>query len=241
MATMNLSAHKREDLSNTTTKSQRVKGNIPGVFYFKNSPAIPITVKDTALHPFIYTSEVRLINLQIEGAGKSQNCILKDVQFDPVSDKPIHFDLLGISEHEKINVNVPIKLVGAPVGVRDGGVIQHTMHTVEVECLPQDIPSHIDVNIEHLAIGDSVHVSDIVLKNFVVLDSPESTIVAVVPPAIEVVEAPPAEGEAAEESAEPEVISKGKKDEEEGEETKDKEKDKGQDKDKDKDKGKDKK
>jgi large subunit ribosomal protein L25 len=239
MATMNLSAHKREDLTNTTTKTQRKKGNIPGVFYFKNSPAIPITVKDTALNPFIYTSEVRLINLQIEGAAKPQNCILKDVQFDPVSDKPIHFDLLGISEHEKINVNIPIKLVGVPVGVRDGGVIQHTLHSVEVECLPQDIPSHIDVNIEHLTIGDSVHINEIVLKNFVILDNPESTIVAVVPPAIEVVETPVVEGEAAEESAEPEVISKGKKDEEDGEEPKDK--DKGQDKDKDKDKGKDKK
>jgi large subunit ribosomal protein L25 len=220
MATVNLSAQKREDLTNTTTKSARKKGYIPGVFYYKNAPSIAITVKDTALNPFVYTSEVRIINLQIEGADKPHNCILKDIQFDPVSDKPIHFDLLGISENEKIKVEVPFKLVGVPVGVRDGGVVQHTMHSVEVECLPAYIPSHIDVDISQLSIGNSVHISDIKIDNVEILFSPEASIVAVVPPAVEKVETP-AEGEAAAETAaEPEVIAKGKKEEEEGEEKK---------------------
>ena len=224
MATMTLNAHKRVDLTNTTTKTNRKKGSIPGVFYYKNTPAIPILVKDTALNPFVYTSEVRLINLQIEGADKPYNCILKDIQFDPVSDKPIHFDLLGISEHEKIKVEIPVKLVGTPAGVKEGGVIQHILHSIEVECLPQDIPSHIEVNIEPLNIGDSIHISDIVTKNYEILDNPESSIVAVVPPAAEEVAAPvAAEGEeaaAGTEPAEPEVIAKGKKDEDEAEEKK---------------------
>lgn len=218
MATMNLSAQKRDDLGNSTTKTARKKGFIPGVFYFKNSPAVAISVKDTALNPFVYTSEVRIINLQIEGIEKAQNCILKDIQFDPVSDKPIHFDLLGIKENEKIKVEVPLKLVGAPIGVRDGGVVQHSLHSLEVECLPAHIPSHIDVQIENLKIGDAFHVSDLNLENVEILFSPEATIVAVVPPAVE----KPAEGaEGAEGAAEgeagaePEVISKGKKDEDE--------------------------
>lgn len=213
MATMNLSAQKRDDLGNSTTKTGRKKGNIPGVFYFKNSPAIAISVKDTALNPFVYTSEVRIINLQIEGVEKAQNCILKEVQFDAVSDKPIHFDLLGISENETIKVEVPIKLVGAPVGVRDGGVVQHTLHSLEVECLPMHIPSHIDVEISALSIGDSIHVGDLKIENVEIHGSPDATIVAVVPPAVEKVETP--EGEAATAAAEPEVIAKGKKDEEE--------------------------
>jgi len=225
MAIMNLNAHKREDLGNSTTKTLRKKGNIPGVFYYKNTASIPIIVKDTALHPFVYTSEVRVINLQIEGADKPYNCILKDVQFDPVSDKPIHFDLLGITEDEKIKVDVPLKLVGSPAGVKEGGVVQHTLHSVEVECLPQDIPSHIDINIEHLNIGDSVHISEIETKNFVILDNPEATIVSVVPPAVEEVIAPlVVEGEEGAaigtEPTEPEVIAKGKKDEDEEEEKK---------------------
>jgi large subunit ribosomal protein L25 len=215
MATMNLSAQKRDDLGNSTTKTARKKGNIPGVFYFKNSPAIAISVKDTALNPFVYTSEVRIINLQIEGVEKTQNCILKEVQFDAVSDKPIHFDLLGISENETIKVEVPIKLIGAPVGVRDGGVVQHTLHSLEVECLPMHIPSHIAVEISALSIGDSIHVSDLKIDNVEIHGAPGATIVAVVPPAVEKVETP--EGEAGAAAAEPEVIAKGKKDEEEEE------------------------
>jgi large subunit ribosomal protein L25 len=212
MATVNLSAQKREDLSNSSTKTARKKGNIPGIYYHRDAEPISIYVKDTALNPFIYTSEVRIINLQIEGAEKSQNCILKDIQFDPVSDRAIHFDLLGISENEKIKVEVPLKMVGAPIGVRDGGVVQQSLHSIEIECLPADIPAHIDVHIENLKIGDSVHISDIETKNFEILVSQDSTIVAVVPPAVEKV-AGAVEGETPA-VAEPEVITKGKKDEE---------------------------
>ncbi len=215
MAVTNLSAQKREDLANSQLKTKRKKGNIPGIFYAKGHDAIPIYVRDTALNPFIYTNEVNIINLQIEGS-EGQNCILKDIQFDPVSDKAIHFDLLGISENEKIKLDVPLTLVGSPVGVKDGGIVQHSVHKVEVECLPKNIPSHIDINIEHLKIGDSVHVKDIVQTNFEILDNEDMIIVAVVPPVIEKAPEPvegaaPVEGE----TAEPEVIAKGKKDEEE--------------------------
>lgn len=214
MATMNLTAQKRDDVSNSATKTLRKKGIVPGVFYYRDASPVSISVKDTALKPFVYTSEVRIINLQIEGTDKAQNCILKDVQFDPVSDRPIHFDLLGISENEKIKVEIPLKMVGSPVGVKDGGIIQQSVHSIEIECLPGDIPAHIDVNIEALKIGDSIHVGDIETKNFEILDNADTTIVAVVPPAVEKTETP-AEGEAA--SAEPEVITKGKKEEEGGE------------------------
>jgi large subunit ribosomal protein L25 len=220
MAVMTLNARKREDIASSSVKENRKKGNIPGVYYYKGAPSVPLYVKDSALKPFVYTSEVHIINLKIEGTNDQYNCILKDIQFDPVKDTPIHFDLLGISENEKINIEVPITLVGTPAGVKEGGIVQHSLHKVEVECFPRNIPSHIDVNIENLMIGDSVHVSDLEHKDFEILDSPDATIVAVVPPVIEKVETPaegvegevPAEGEA---PAEPEVISKGKKEEEE--------------------------
>ncbi len=227
MAVMTLNAQKREDIANSSLKTARKKGNIPGVYYYKGSPSVPLYVKDSALKPFVYTSDVHIINLKIEGTNEQYACILKDVQFDPVKDKPIHFDLLGISENEKIKLEVPVSLVGSPVGVKEGGILQHTMHKLEVECFPRNIPSHIDVNIENLMIGDSVHVSDVEHKDFEILDSADATIVAVVPPTIEKVEVPvegeegavPAEGE---EAAEPEVISKGKKEEEEEEKEKEK-------------------
>ncbi len=217
MAVSNLIAQKREDLANSGLKTSRKKGNIPGVFYYKGISSVPIYVKEVALNPFIFTSDVKIINLQIEGAEKQQNCILKDVQFDPVTDRPVHFDLFGVSENEKINIEIPLVLVGSPVGVKEGGIVQHTLHSVEVECFPKDIPSHIDINISHLNIGDAVLIKDIELKNFEILDDPEATIVSVVPPAIEKVEEVPAEGAEGEAAAEPEVISKGKKDEDEEE------------------------
>lgn len=220
MAVMNLNAQKREEIATSSLKTSRKKGNIPGVFYRRGIASVPLFVKDIALKQFIYTSEVNIINLKIDGVSDSYSCILKDVQFDPVSDKPIHFDLLGISENEKIKLEVPVNLVGTPVGLKDGGILQHSIHKLEVECFPKNIPSHIDVNIEQLKIGDSVHVDDLEHKDFEILDSPDTTIVAVVPPTIEKVETPAAEGEegAAEGEAapaEPEVISKGKKEEEE--------------------------
>lgn len=228
MSLQTLNATKREDLANTSTKSNRKQGNIPGIFYYKGTPSIPIYVKDTNLKPFIYTSEVNIINLVIEGTSTPYNCILKDIQFDPISDKPIHFDLLGISENEAIKIEVPIRLMGSPVGVKDGGIIQHSIHKVEIECLPKDIPSHIEINIENLKIGDGIKVGDIELNNFEVVDNPNTTIVAVVPPAVEKApETAAAEGEVpaeGEEKAEPEVIAKGKKEEEGEEEEKEKKK-----------------
>ncbi|RPI16915.1 MAG: 50S ribosomal protein L25 [Ignavibacteriae bacterium] len=217
MAATNLSAQKRTDISNSALKTNRKKGNIPGIFYYKGSEPIPVYVKDTALNPFIYTSEVYVISLQLDGA-EAHNCIIKDIQFDPVSDKAIHFDLLGISENETIKLDVPLVLVGSPVGVKEGGIVQHSLHKVEVECLPHNIPAHIDIHIEHLKIGDAIHIGDIEQKNFEILDNKETIIVAVVPPTVEKTEVPGAEGAAAPaegETAEPEVISKGKKEEEE--------------------------
>lgn len=222
MAVKNLSAQKREEIAASSLKTSRKKGNIPGVFYRRGIASVPLFVKDIALNPFIYTSEVNIINLKIEGTADSYSCILKDVQYDPVTDKPIHFDLLGISENEKIKLEVPVTLMGTPAGLKDGGILQHSIHKLEVECFPKNIPSHIEINIESLKIGDSVHVGELEHKNFEILDSPDTTIVAVVPPTIEVVEAPPAEGEEGaaegeEAPAEPEVIAKGKKEEEEEE------------------------
>jgi large subunit ribosomal protein L25 len=220
MAVMTLNAKKREEIASSAVKTSRMKGNVPGVYYYKGTPSLPLYVKDSALKPFVYTSEVHIINLKIEGSNEQYSCILKDVQFDPVKDKPIHFDLLGISENEKIKLDVPITLVGAPAGVKEGGVLQHTLHKLEVECFPKNIPSHIDVNIESLMIGDSIHVSELEHKDYEILDSTDAIIVAVVPPAVEKVETPvegeegaavAVEGEEA--PAEPEVISKGKKEE----------------------------
>ncbi|MCE1165152.1 MAG: 50S ribosomal protein L25 [Bacteroidetes bacterium] len=210
MSEINLKAEKRSDFKKSTSRQLRKSGLVPGVYYIHGGDNIAIKAPELSLRPVISTTESRVINLDIE--GDVRQCILKDVQFDPITSKLIHFDLLGLKEGEKIKVEVPIKLNGNPAGIKEGGIMQFIMHKLEVNCLPQHLPSHIDVDVTNLGIGDSVKVSDMKLENIEFLNEEHTVIVSVVPPTI-VEEAAPAavEGET---PAEPEVIAKGKKEEE---------------------------
>lgn len=211
MAEIVLNAEIRQELGKRA-KRVRVGGGIPGIFYAHGEGNVPIQVPKLGLDPLIYTSETNVIDLRLPD-GSSRRCILRDVQFDPVSDRPVHFDLQGLREDEKLTIEVPIVLTGGvPVGVRDGGMIQHIIHRLRVSCLPKDIPSKVEVNVAALQINQGIHVSDLPLGEAVtVLESPESTVVSVVPPTVvKEVAAAPAE----EEAKEPEVVGKGKKAEE---------------------------
>ncbi len=191
----------------------RFAGKIPGVFYAHGEENISVTVSPLGLKPLIYTSDTHLVNLQLDN-GISKTCILRDVQFDPLTDKPIHFDLQGVKEDEELTIEVPVVLVGSPKGVKDGGTLQHVIHKLKVMCLPKFIPENIKIDVSELAINDSVHVRDLPLPNVTVLENASSTVVAVVPPTV-VKEAEGAVAgavvEGAATSAEPEVIIKGKK------------------------------
>ena len=193
-------------------KYSRSKGMVPGVFYSRGEQNISLEVAAVALAPLIYTSETHIIDLRLNN-GPAKKCILRDVQFDPVSDRPIHFDLQGLKENEKLTIEVPIVLTGGiPKGVKDGGMIQHMIHKLRVSCLPKDIPAKVEIDISQLEINHSVHVREIQLQNATILDNLDSPIVGVVPPTVvkEAEVAPVVEAAA----AEPEVIGKGKKPEE---------------------------
>jgi large subunit ribosomal protein L25 len=197
-------------------KYSRNQGMIPGVYYARGEQNLNIQVQALVLNKLVFTSEAHVIDLRL-GDGSSRRCILRDVQFDPVSDKPVHFDLQGLKENEKLTMDIPIVLVGGvPKGVRDGGMLQHVVHKVKISCLPKDMPEKIEVNVADLGINDLVHVSDLSVPNVVILDNAENMVVGVLPPAV-VKEEVPAEAVAEEALKEPEVVGKGKK-AEEGEE-----------------------
>ncbi len=193
-------------------KSLRSQGKVPGIFYLHGEENIPITVVEKSLRPLLHSAETHIINLKLsDGNGKS--CILRDVQFDPLTDNPIHFDLQGLRENEEITLDVPIILTGGiPVGVREGGILQQVIHQVKVSCLPKFIPQHFEVNVENLKINSFIHVSDLIIENVTIIENPTSSIVGVVPPTIE--KEPEPGVPAVEEAVEPEVIGKGKKPEE---------------------------
>jgi large subunit ribosomal protein L25 len=199
-----LKANVREANNKSFRNNLRKSGRVLGVYYSKHGKPISIDVLDKTINPLIYTTETHLISLQIEGQ-QDLDCVIKDVQFDPLTDKVVHFDLLGLTSGETFQFEVPIKFNGNPVGIKEGGVLQTFLHKLDIECLPANIPQHIDLNIQDLKIGDSIHIKDLSLENITVLNPEETVIISVTHPKAEKEEVVEEEEEAA---AEPEVIGK---------------------------------
>lgn len=212
MAQVTLTGIKRELKTKGYLTELRKKGYVPAVYYSHDEENLFLAVPENKLIHLVFSAETYLINLEIEGVGQ-KTCILKDYQLDPVTDKIVHVDFHGLKAGEKVNVEVAVHLVGTPIGVREGGIIQHSLHKIEIECLPNEIPDKIDVDVSNLKIGDTLHVSDLKLSVGRIITNPEATIITIIPPALHKEDV--AGEEISTEPTEPEVIQKGKKTEEE--------------------------
>jgi large subunit ribosomal protein L25 len=153
-----------------------------------------------------------IFTLDVEGVGASE-VMFHDRQIDPVRGRLVHADLKRLVSGQKIEVTVPLHLVGEPVGVREEqGILEQIIRQIEIRCEPRNIPDSIDVDVSNLGVHDVLHVSDIPIgENIEVLTEPDTVIATIGVIREEPVEAPPLE----EEPAEPEVIGKGKKEDEE--------------------------
>jgi large subunit ribosomal protein L25 len=212
MSEITITASVRKELGKKA-HTLRYKGDVPGIYYGHKKENIPLALSEKALKPLYKTSAASIINLKLDD-GSSYKCVLKDIDFDPITDRPVHFDLFGVNEDEVLTIEVPVVLTGGvPSGVKEGGILQHILHKVKISCLPKDIPDHIEINVATLAINKSIHASDLKIPNATILENAKTTIVAVVPPVVEKV-AEVAATEVAVVPAEPEVIGKGKKPEE---------------------------
>jgi len=195
------------------TRALRRTGVVPGIFYVPGEDNIALSLQLKSLKQLIYTSEAQIVNLTLTG-GVVKRCIVRDIQFDPVTEVPIHIDFQGLREDRKITVEIPVMITGGtPLGVKDGGVLQTFIRRVKISCLPKDIPDHIEVNAEQLKINQFVHIRDIKLENVTFMENETSAVVGVIPPTVE--KEPVAGTVAVEEAVEPELIGKGKKTEEE--------------------------
>lgn len=206
-----INAQKRTKIDKASRSTLRKEGKVPAIFYSKNHEPIPVEISERTIHPLVFTSKTHLITLNVDGKDEL-DCIIKDVQFDPVTDKIVHLDLLGLQKGEKIQLEIPVQLVGSAIGIKEGGVLQHVLHKLQIECLPSDIPEHIAIDISELKLGQAFHVSDLSSEKYSILNPAESIIASVTHPKVEKEAAPVEEGA---EPAEPEVISKGKQDKEE--------------------------
>ncbi len=202
MADYNLTATRRAISTKGAVNQMRKNSEIPGVYYAKGKEAIAISVKENSFKPLVYTAETHLVNLTID-SDQPVRCMVKDVQFHPVTDRIIHFDLLGVSADEVITLEVSILFKGNAAGIKEGGVLQENLHKIEVECLPKYVPEHLVVDVTDLHMGKSIHVGDLKFDNIKLLQSEDVIVASVV--------APRAEEEAAStEAVETEVIGKGK-------------------------------
>ena len=188
MAEFTLRAERREGVGKGFAKKLRREGKIPAILYGDGQETLPLQVEARQVHTLLkaLSGETALVELVVEGRGGGRwTTIVKEVQYDPVRGDPLHIDFQRVSAARKITVEVPIIVTGVPVGVRTkGGVLEHLLREVEVECLPSEIPEHIEVDVSHLDLGDAIHVADLKLERGEILTDPTSTVVTVVPPRV---------------------------------------------------------
>ena len=187
----------------------RVQGLIPAVVYGAGKESVAVTVDPKVITKILYgeSGHNTIFDLTIEGQGAAKAMIV-DWQHEPIKGKLLHIDLKRIAMDKAMTVSVEVKLIGIPAGVKmGGGILSQVLHEVEIECLPSDIPGHIDVDVSSLEINGSIHISDLPHSDKVKFLGDEDALVAHVTVLKEEVVAEPVPG-----AAEPEVAKKGKQD-----------------------------
>ena len=183
MEQIKLKASLRAERGKQAVKKLRGQGLVPGIVYHHGDEPVSITVADKEISRIIHSAggENVLINLTIEkkaasaSGGKPRAVIIKEIQHDPVKRSILHVDFNEISLTEKIIVEVEVVAQGEPIGVKqENGVLDHPLRMLKVQCLPVDMPKHIDVDVSGLKLNQSIHVRDLVLSDKVkVLTDPE--------------------------------------------------------------------
>ena len=211
-------AKQREGRGKNDARRARREGMVPVTLYGGGAETVAAVAPLRDLAAILRSEAGRntIFTIDIEGVGESE-VMFNDRQIDPVKGRLIHADLTRLVKGQKIEVTVPLHLTGEPVGVKEKqGVLEQVIREIDVRCEPRDIPDSIDVDVSNLDVHDTLHVSDIKVSEGVEILTDGDLVIATV--GIIKEEAAPAPAIEGEEPAEPEVIGKGKK-EEEGEES----------------------
>ncbi len=187
MAQNVLRVKRRIRIGKSGARKIRKEGNVPAILYGKGEDPIPLIVNPLDLKKALSgpAGKNTLLTLEIEDNGNTiqKVSLLRDTQIDPITRKPIHFDFHMIHTGEQVHVVVPIHIVGRAEGVKLGGILEEHIRELDVECLPSNIPSSIEVDVTSLGIGNSIHVGDLNLPEGVKpLRDPEDAIVTISAP-----------------------------------------------------------
>ncbi|TCZ75033.1 50S ribosomal protein L25 [Flaviaesturariibacter aridisoli] len=177
MKAITIEGQLRTEFGKSATRQLRSQELVPGVIY-GGAQEINFAAPAKALRQLVYTPDFRLVNLEID--GKTTRCILKDLQFDKVSDELIHVDLLELVEDRKVVATIPLRFTGTAAGVRAGGRLETKMKALKVKTLPKYLKEQIDVPVDTLEIGANLRVQDVVTENYEIMNSPRIPIVSVV-------------------------------------------------------------
>ena len=178
-----LQANKREESGSGAAKRLRREGIVPAVIYGAEQRTYAVQVEARAFGDIRkdQSSDNFLVNLEIEGAQeKTKLAMVQDIQQDPLSGQLVHIDFHAVRENETVHANLPIELTGTSIGVKNGGVLEHLLHNIEVHCRPSDLPEKLELNVDDLDIGGGLHVSDLPLPEGVEVHMDSEVLVVMV-------------------------------------------------------------
>ena len=183
---LTLSAETRERAGKGASRAMRREGRVPAVIYGNKEEPLAIHVEEKTLMKMLNTGHFMNAVVMIDVGGSTARTLPKDIQFHPVTDRPLHVDFLRISEHARVHVAVPIRFVGEENsrGLKRGGVLNAVRHELEIVCDAAEIPDDIEVSLAGLDIGDSLHISAVTLPEGVTsaITDRDFTIATIVPP-----------------------------------------------------------
>ncbi len=177
MKSVKIEGTRRSELGKKATRHVRSENQVPAVIY-GGAETIHFSAPVMAFKTLVYTPEFQIAEINLD--GKTYKTIMKDIQFDVVTDELNHIDFLELVDGKKVVANMPIKFVGQPQGVKDGGRLELKMKSLQVRTYPKFLTEHIEVNIETLQLHANIRVQDVIADNIEILNSPRIPIASVV-------------------------------------------------------------
>lgn len=176
MKTVSLSGSLREDVGSKGAKALRAEGRVPGVIY-GNGENIHFSVKETELNKHVFTPEVNFININID--GKEYKTVIQELQFHPLTDRVVHFDLYAVADDKLLTIELPLSIVGKSPGVVQGGKLRQNYRKIKVKGLPADLPETITVSIDGLKIGQNIRLGQINIPGVTCIGDMRDVVLAV--------------------------------------------------------------
>ncbi|MEO6704633.1 MAG: 50S ribosomal protein L25 [Ginsengibacter sp.] len=176
MKTITIEGQIRTEFGKTATRQLRSEEKVPAVIY-GGAKEINFSAPAAAFKNIVYTPDFMLAEVKVD--GNTYKCVLKDIQFDKVSDLLIHVDFLELVGNKKVTVNIPLKFTGAPAGVKEGGKLAIKMKSLKVKTLPEHLSENIELDITDLKLNENLRVQDVHAPNMEILNSPRIPVASV--------------------------------------------------------------